>query len=101
MPFPTNLRRTEILIKTDNVEYRKEVYYSRSLKKAYLGALPPEVAGEGEFGPGVKSLIYTQKHVANMSEPKIQEFLENVGVLISPATISRIRSTPSVRVQRS
>ncbi len=80
----------EILIKTDNVEYRKEIYYSRSLKKAYLGALPPEVAGEGEFGPGVKSLIYTQKHVANMSEPKIQEFLENVGVFISPATISRI-----------
>lgn len=78
----------EIIIKTDNVEYKKEVYYSSSQKKTYTGGLPEEI--EGEFGPGVKTLVYAQKHVANMSEPKIKEFLENVGIYISPATISRI-----------
>ncbi len=78
----------EIIIKTDNVEYKREVYYSPSQNKTWLGELPAEI--EGEFGSGVKSLIYTQKHVANMSEPKIEEFLETVGIHISPATISRI-----------
>ena len=77
----------DIIIKTDNVEYKKEVYYSAWQNKTYLGQLPPEI--EGEFGPGIKTLIYTQKHVANMSEPKIKEFLENVGIYISSATISR------------
>ena len=39
------------------------------------------MASKGEFGPGIKSLIITLNHVANVSEPKIHEFLENVGVL--------------------
>jgi len=77
----------EIVIKTDNVEYQREVYYSPSQKKTYIGVLPPEI--DGEFGPGVKTLIYTQKHVTNVSEPKIKEFLETVGIHISSATISR------------
>ncbi len=35
-------------------------------------------------------MIITLKHASNVSEPKIHEFLKNVGILISPATISRI-----------
>lgn len=77
----------EIVIKTDNVEYKREIYYSPSQHKTYMGKLPPEI--EGEFMPGVKSLICTLKHVANVSEPKIHEFLDNFGIYISPATISR------------
>jgi len=77
----------EILIKTDNVEYKKEIYYSPSQKKTYMGKIPSEI--EGEFGPGVKSLVYTLKHVANVSEAKIHEFLDNFEIHISPATISR------------
>ena len=78
----------DIIIKTDNVEYKKEVYYSRSLKQTYIGKLPREV--KGEFGSGLKTLIHTQKHVVNVSEPRIKEFLESVGIYISEATISRI-----------
>ncbi len=78
----------EILIKTDNVEYKKEVFYSATENKTYVGQLP---AGfKGEYGPGVRSLVCTLKHVANMSEPKILELLENCGILISQSTISRI-----------
>ena len=44
----------------------------------------------GEFGPGVRSLVCTLKYVANMSQPKIQELLENCGILISQSTISRV-----------
>jgi hypothetical protein len=78
----------EILIKTDNVKYKKEVFYSASEKRTYIGELPPGIVGE--FGPGVRSLVCTLKYVANMSQPKIQELLENCGILISQATISRI-----------
>ncbi len=41
-------------------------------------------------GPGVRALVCTLKHVANMSEPKILEFFENFGIYISQSTISRI-----------
>ena len=78
----------EIIIKTDNVEYKKEIYYSPSQKKTYMGKTPSEIGGE--FGPGVKSTIYTLKHVANVSEAKIHEFMDNFDIHISPATISRI-----------
>lgn len=77
-----------ILIKTDNVEYKKEVFYSPSQNKTYIGNLP--IGVEGEFSPEIKSLVYTMKHVSNMSESKIEEFLENIGIYISSATISRI-----------
>ncbi len=78
----------EITIKTKNILYLKEVYHSPSQHKTYTAELPKGV--EREFGHGVKSLIITMKHAANVSEPKIHEFLKNVGILISPATISRI-----------
>ncbi|MFO7984994.1 MAG: hypothetical protein R6U38_03955, partial [Desulfatiglandaceae bacterium] len=78
----------EILIKTDNVEYQKEVFYSPSENRTYMGELPVGVFGE--FGPGTRSLVCTLKYVANMSQPKIQELLENCGILISQSTISRI-----------
>jgi len=78
----------EIIITTKNTLYLKEVYYSPSQHKTYTGELPKGV--EGEFGHGVKSLVMTLKHASNVSEPKIHDFLENMGIHISPATISRI-----------
>lgn len=78
----------DIVISTKNTAYKKEIFYSPSQKKTYMAELPHGT--EGEFGHGVKSLILTLKHASNMSEPKIHEFLENIGIHISPATISRI-----------
>jgi hypothetical protein len=78
----------EISIKTDNVEYRKEIYYSPSQNKTYIGKLPTGI--EGEFGPGIKSLTKIMKYDSNMSESKIREFFNNFGIFISSATISRI-----------
>lgn len=78
----------EILITTDNVEYKKEVFYSPSEKCTYVGELPAGIVGE--FGPGIRSLVCTLKYVANMSQPKIQELLENCDIQISQSTISRV-----------
>jgi hypothetical protein len=71
-----------------NTNFRIEIFYSPSEHKTYSGELPDGIIGE--FGPGIRSLIITLNHVANVSEPKIHEFLENIGVHISKATISRI-----------
>jgi len=47
----------DIKIVTDNVKYRREAYYSPSTGKTYLGKLPADVAGKGEYGVGVRSCV--------------------------------------------
>jgi len=77
----------DIEIRTDNIKFKKEVYYSASLKKTFLADLPPGY--EGEFGPKLKALIVDLHQNNKMTESALHEFLSNHGVLISPATISR------------
>jgi hypothetical protein len=78
----------DLIIKTDNVRFLKEKYYSPSLRETYLAKLP---AGyRGEFGPGLRSLVVTLYYAAEMTEPKIVEFLENMGILISAGQVSNL-----------
>jgi len=76
----------DIQIKTENVLFRKEKYYSASRHKTYLAQLPPGYGGQ--FGPGIKSLILTLYFGVGTSEPKIREFLVNMGVQISKGEVS-------------
>jgi len=78
----------DLVIKTDNVRFLKEKYYSPSLGKSYLAALPSGY--HGEFGPGLRSLVITLYYAAEMTEPKIVEFLENMGILISAGHVSNL-----------
>lgn len=78
----------DILLKTDNVCFHKEKYYAASVNKTYLAALPRGY--EGQFGPGIKSLIVTLYFGMQASEPKIGEFLANVGVQISEGELSNL-----------
>lgn len=76
----------DLVLRAENVRFRKERYYSPSARKAYLAALP---AGyEGQFGPGIKALIPALHFGGGMTEPKVLEFLGYLGVRISPAQIS-------------
>ena len=76
----------DIIIKSDNVLFKKEVYYSPSQKKTFSGKEP---AGyEREFGPGINTQIICMKYVSNMSQPKILETLKSYGVIISSTYIS-------------
>ena len=78
----------DIVVKTDNVLFRKEKYYAASTGQSYQAELP---AGyEGQFGPGVKALVLSLYYGMGTSEPKIREFLENVGVKISDGEISNL-----------
>jgi hypothetical protein len=78
----------DIQIKTENVLFRKEKYYSASKRKTYLAQLPAGYGGQ--FGPGIKSLILTLYFGVGTSEPKIREFLVNVGVQISTGEVSNL-----------
>jgi len=76
----------DVIIKTDNVKFQREVYYSPSLKKTYIGNIPSGY--EGDFGPNINSDIVSMKYVNGMSIPKIVEFYSNIGTLISGSYIS-------------
>jgi hypothetical protein len=78
----------DIKIITDNVKYRREIYYSPSQRKTFTGQLPDAVRGKGEFGVGIRSLILLLKAECNMSESCILDFFQNAGISISSTYIS-------------
>ncbi len=78
----------DLKVSTDNVQFDRETYYSPSLKKTFMAELP---AGyDGEFGPGIKTLVLSLYHQSNMTQPGILDFLQTTGMVISAATVSRI-----------
>jgi hypothetical protein len=77
----------DVIIKTDNVEFIREHYYSSSKRKSYYGQVP-EGYNQGDFGPHINADIISMKYVNGMSIPKIVEFYRNIGVLISSSYIS-------------
>jgi hypothetical protein len=76
----------DVIIKTDNVKFKREIYYSPTQKKTYLASVPRGY--EGEFGPHINAQIVVFKYVNNMSIPKIAEFFGSVGTIISNSYVS-------------
>jgi hypothetical protein len=76
----------DIEFRTENIKFRKEKYSSPSQKQTYLADLP---AGyKGQFGPKVRAWVLALYYSAGMSEPKIFEFLQSVGMHISAGQLS-------------
>lgn len=75
-------------IESNNILFKKEIYYSPSLKKAYIADLPDGY--DGGFDATIKSSIIILKNVCNVSETKILDFLTNIGVDISAGSISNM-----------
>lgn len=78
----------DLILKTDNVRFLKEKYYAASMRETYLAKLPQGY--EGQFGPGVKSLVTTFYFGVEASEPKIVAFLGNAGIQISEGEVSNL-----------
>lgn len=78
----------DIQLQTDNVRFLKEKFYSPSTQQTYLAALPAGYVGT--FGPGIRSLVLTLYYGSEMTEPKIIEFLQNLGVHISDGQVSNL-----------
>jgi hypothetical protein len=76
----------DIALGTNNVLFHKQKYYSPSMHQSYQAELPRGYSGQ--FGPGVQAMVLTFYYGMQASEPKILEFLENVGIQISEGEIS-------------
>lgn len=76
----------DIEFRTENVTFRKEKFYSPSQRRTYLAAMP--VGYQGQFGPGVRAWVLALYYAAGMSEPKILELLQTIGLSISAGQIS-------------
>ena len=78
----------DLIITTNNVAFQRPIYYSPSLKKSFVAKLPD--GHQGEFGPGIRSLVVNLYRDCGMTEPAIERFLKTFGVSISSSTISRM-----------
>jgi hypothetical protein len=78
----------DIVVRADNVLFRKEVWYSPSMGKSYRADLPAPYTGE--FGPGIRALVLVLYFGCQTSESKICLFLTNLGVQIAEGTISNL-----------
>src|SRR6266849_5166951 len=76
----------DLEIRPDNVQFRKEKYYSPSQKRTYLAPLPRGY--HGQFGPKVRAWVLALYHGGQMSEPKILEVLHTAGLSISAGQLS-------------
>jgi hypothetical protein len=78
----------DVLIRTDNVLFRKEKWYAPSTGETYLAPLPQ--GWQGEFGPGVRALTLVFYFASQMTEPKIADWFAHVGISISDGQISNL-----------
>lgn len=78
----------DIIIKADNIEFKKEVFYSPSLGRNFVGSAPDGY--EGDFGPNIKALILNLHYESNLTESAVVRFLNTHGILISSASVARI-----------
>ncbi len=76
----------DVIIQSDNILFEREVYWSPSEHKTYMGEIP--VGYERDFGPHINSEIISYKYVSNMSIPKIKAFYTDLGTKISQSYIS-------------
>ncbi len=76
----------DIAFRTQNVTFRTEKYDSPSQKRTYLADLPAGYTGQ--FGPQVRAWVLALYYADGMSEPKILDLLQTVGMLISAGQLS-------------
>jgi hypothetical protein len=77
----------ELVVKTDNVRYRCEIWISPT-RGRFCGSLAPEI--KGEFGPRLRTLLVSLKYVAGTSLPRARSLVEHLGIVISPASVVNI-----------
>lgn len=80
----------EIIITTDNVEFKREIYYSKSLGKTFIAPLPQ--GWKGDFGPNFRAWLISFYNHSELTQPALKAFFETVGLYVSKSTISRMQT---------
>lgn len=78
----------DLVLTSEVVRFRKEKFYAPSTGKTYLAPLPPGY--QGQYGPGLRSLVLTLYYAGQMSEPRLLEFLHSAGLQLSAGALSNL-----------
>lgn len=81
----------DLVLRTDTVQFEREVWYSPSQRKSYRAPLPPGY-DDGQFGPGIKALALALAYGANVSEGKLLELFRQAGVVVSAGWLAGLLS---------
>lgn len=76
----------DVVFRSDNVCFEREVWYAPSTGQRYCAPLPPGY--DGSFGPGLQALVLTLYYGGLMSQPKIHDLLAQVGVDLATGTLA-------------
>jgi hypothetical protein len=80
----------DLILRTDNVQFELELWYSPAQRRRYRAPLP---AGyEGEFGPGSKTLALALGYGANVSQGKLLELFQQAGLKMSSGWLATFLS---------
>ncbi|WP_345725099.1 hypothetical protein [Herpetosiphon gulosus] len=82
------MRVQDLRLTTDTVCFRKEKWYSPSLRQTFLAANPPGY--EGQFGPHLKAFVLPLAFESGMSERSIRRVLTLAGISISVGQLSQL-----------
>ncbi len=80
----------DVALRTDTVLFRCARWYAASTGRSYQASLPDGYADQGHYGPGLKALALQLYYQGQMSEPKILEVLQSVGIVISAAHLATL-----------
>jgi hypothetical protein len=78
----------DVVLRADNVVFRRAKWYAPSTRQTYYAPLPPGY--HGQVGPGVRALVLTLAYGSHVSQPKIREFLRDLGIAVSAGQVSNL-----------
>jgi hypothetical protein len=76
----------DVKFEATTILFRRAKYYSAAQSMAYTAPLPAGYSGQ--FGPGVRAWVLHLYYGANLSEPKLLEFLHTIGLKVSAGQLS-------------
>lgn len=78
----------DVVVRAHNVRFRRAKWYCPLTGQTILAPLPPGY--RGQFGPGVRALVLALAYGSHVSQPKIGEFLRDLGVVISAGQVANL-----------
>lgn len=78
----------DVVLRADNVVFRRAKWYAPSTRQTYLAPLPPGY--HGQVGPGVRALVLALGYGSHVSQPKIGQFLGDLGITLSVGQVSNL-----------
>lgn len=78
----------DVVLRADNVVFRRAKWYAPSTHRTYLAPLPPGY--HGQVGPGVRALVLALAYGSHVSQPKIRAFLRDLGIDLAAGQVANL-----------